>query len=87
MTKSIEWERFIELANEQKKTRGHSKDDQTFVWIDKDITKMFERMKVNGLEYPVRYMVNAALRVFIESNTLIINSYGKKNANAVSRLR
>jgi hypothetical protein len=78
MTKSIEWERFIELANEQKKTRGHSKDDQTFVWIDKDITKMFERMKVNGLEYPVRYMVNAALRVFIESNTLIINSYGKK---------
>lgn len=78
MTKSREWDRFIEIANEQKKTRGHVKTDQTQIWVDKDITKQFERMKVNGLEYPVRYMINAALRVFIESNTLNINSYGKK---------
>lgn len=70
MTKSREWDRFIEIANEQKKTRGHVKTDQTQIWVDKDITKQFERMKVNGLEYPVRYMINAALRVFIESNTL-----------------
>lgn len=73
-----EWGKFIELANEQKKTRGHSKDDQTFVWIDKDITKMFERMKVNGLEYPVRYMINAALRVFIEANQQSTEKYLSK---------
>lgn len=70
-----EWGRFIEINEEQKSTR--SKDKGIQVWVDKELKEKLDQMKVNGLHYPTRYMLNAALKVFFESNADEISKYVK----------
>jgi len=70
-----EWGKFLELSECQKKSRGHSKEDQSMMWIDADIKRKFEQMKINGLDCPVRYMVNAALKVFLDANKEQVNKF------------
>lgn len=70
-----EWGHFLEYCNEQQKTRGHEKSSQAQIWIDKDLKKKLEMMKALGLEYPVRYMVNAMIKVFVEANSQEVSKY------------
>lgn len=61
-----EWKRFLEISQEQKNVRNGDKGKQ--VYLDSDILKTLEKLKISGIGFPVRYMANAALRVFLESN-------------------
>lgn len=61
-----EWARFIELSQEQKNTRNGDKG--VAIYLDSDIKKKLEMLKLSGLDYPVRYMLNAAMKVFFEAN-------------------
>ena len=53
-----EWKRFLEIAQEQKNTRNGDKGVQTL-----------EKLKLAGLDYPVRYLLNAAVKTFLEANS------------------
>jgi hypothetical protein len=66
-----EWQRFIELAEEQKNHRTTDKGVQIF--LDTDIKKQLEKLKLSGLNYPVRYLLNAAVRTFLEANENAVN--------------
>lgn len=68
-----EWGRFIEISEEQKKVRNADKGVQ--VWVDRELKEKLEQMKSNGLHFPIRYMLNAALKVFFESNEEYVDKY------------
>lgn len=68
-----EWGRFLEIVDQQKKTRGD--DGRTQVWIDTKLKEQLEQMKANGLHFPIRYMLNAALQVFLEANKQEVDKY------------
>lgn len=68
-----EWGRFMELNEEQKNTRNADKGVQ--IWLNGELKQKLDLMKANGLKYPVRYMLNAALRVFLESNEEEVKKY------------
>ena len=53
-----EWKRFLEIAEEQKATRNGDKGEQ--IYLDTNVN--------SGMKYPVRYLLNAAVRVFLEAN-------------------
>lgn len=66
-----EWTRFLEIAQEQKESAGRDKGVQIF--IDTDVKKTLEKLKLSGLKYPVRSLLNAAVKVFLEANKDKIN--------------
>ena len=57
-----EWKRFLEIAQEQKNTRNGDKGVQIF--LDSEVKKTLEKLKLAGLDYPVRYLLNAAVKTF-----------------------
>lgn len=62
-----EWKRFLEIAQEQKNTRNGDKGVQIF--LDSEVKKTLEKLKLSGLDYPVRYLLNAAVKTFLEANS------------------
>ena len=62
-----EWKRFLEIAQEQKNTRNGDKGVQIF--LDSEVKKTLEKLKLAGLDYPVRYLLNAAVKTFLEANS------------------
>lgn len=71
-----EWKRFLEIADEQKKTRYKDKGKQ--IWVDTETLKTLDMMKLAGIGYPVRYMLNAAVKVFLESNADNVDEWRAK---------
>lgn len=61
-----EWKRFLEIAEVQKATRNGDKGEQ--IYLDTNVKKTLEKLKLSGMKYPVRYLLNAAVRVFLEAN-------------------
>lgn len=70
-----EWGKFIEYSEEQKRTRGHEKSGQSQIWVDDDLKSKLEKMKALGLKYPVRYMVNSIIRVFLDANSQEVSKF------------
>lgn len=62
-----EWKRFLEIAEEQKNTRNGDKGVQIF--LDSETKRTLEKLKLSGLNYPVRYLLNAAVKTFLEANS------------------
>lgn len=60
-----EWARFLELAQEQKNTRNGDKG--VAIYVSSDIKRKLDLLKI-GLDCPSRYLLNAAIQVFLESN-------------------
>lgn len=66
-----QWNRFLNLAQEQKDKRGEGVDKGVQIYLDSDIMKTLEKLRISGLngtKYPVRYLLNAAVRAFLETN-------------------
>ena len=64
-----EWKRFLEIAQEQKTTKTGDKGIQ--IYLDTNVMKTFEKLRISELnetKYPLRYLINAAIRVFLEAN-------------------
>lgn len=66
-----QWNRFLELAQEQKEKRGAGVDKGVQIYLDTEVMNTLERLRLSGLngtKYPVRYLLNAAVRTFLEAN-------------------
>ena len=69
--KKDEWERFLGLAQEQKEKRGGGLDKGVQIYLDSHIMRTLEKLRLSGLngtKYPVRYLLNAAVKTFLEAN-------------------
>lgn len=66
----------MELAQEQKDKRGGGVDKGVQIYLDTDVMNTLEKLRLSGLngtKYPVRYLLNAAVRVFLEDNEDNVN--------------
>lgn len=66
-----QWERFLAYAREYKDDENKEKGVQ--VWLDKDLKNKLDRLKASGIELPVKHLLSAALRVFLEDNEKQVN--------------
>jgi len=66
-----QWERFLAYAKEYKDDENKEKGVQ--VWLDKDLKNKLDRLKASGIELPVKHLLSAALRVFLEDNEKYVN--------------
>ena len=71
--KGDQWDRFLEIAQEQKDKRGGGVDKGVQIFIDTDIKRTLDKLKISGLSYSARYMLNAAVRTFFETNADKLN--------------
>lgn len=66
-----QWERFLAYAKEYKDDENKGKGVQ--VWLDKELKNKLDRLKASGVELPVKHLLSAALRVFLEDNEKQVN--------------
>ena len=50
-----------------------NKEKGVQVWLDKNLKNKLERLKASGIELPVKHLLSAALRVFLEDNEKYVN--------------
>jgi hypothetical protein len=70
-TEGKQWDRFLTYAQEYKDDENKEKGVQ--VWLDKDLKNKLDRLKASGIELPVKHLLSAALRVFLEDNEKQVN--------------
>lgn len=67
------WSRFTEYAHQYNDVEGKSRG--ATVWIDEDVKAALEKIKNTGAcNVPVRHLVSAAVRTFIEEHKADIKS-------------
>ena len=50
-----------------------NKEKGVQVWLDKNLKNKLDRLKASGIELPVKHLLSAALRVFLEDNEKYVN--------------
>ena len=63
-TSGNEWKDFLEYAQEYKE----SDKESIQVWLDADVKYTLDAIRQAGIKIPVKHLLSAAVRVFIESN-------------------
>ena len=67
------WSRFTDYAHQSNDVEGKSRG--VTVWIDEDVKAALEKIKSTGAcNVPVRHLVSAAVRTFIEEHKTDIKS-------------
>lgn len=67
------WSRFTDYAHQYNDVEGKSRG--VTVWIDEDVKAALEKIKSTGAcNVPVRHLVSAAIRTFIEEHKADIKS-------------
>lgn len=64
VNKNPEWKRFEELAKQYATNR---KADCP-IFVDTELKMLFDKLKACGINIPVKHLINAAIRVFVEKN-------------------
>ncbi len=59
-----QWKNFLEYAQEYKETKGPCVQ----VWLDADVNYTLGAISKAGVNLPVKHLLSAAVRVFLESN-------------------
>lgn len=60
------WSRFCDYANQYDEMG--SKSHGVTVWIDEDVKAALEKIKAKACNLPLRHLVSAAVRTFIDQN-------------------
>lgn len=60
------WSRFCDYANQYNNVEGKSRG--ATVWIDEDVKAALEKIKAKACNLPLRHLVSAAVRTFIDQN-------------------
>lgn len=63
---SKDWRRFVSIADEMK-SNASSEDKGVQIWLDTRIKTQLEMLRASGMKYPVRQLLNAAMKVFLEN--------------------
>ena len=59
-----DWDTFRKILDEKaEQNRGKGK----LVWIDEDLKREIDRLKVEGLDIPTKYVINAIIRAFLQT--------------------
>ena len=61
------YESFKEYKDDENKGKGVQ------VWLDKELKNKLDRLKASGVELPVKHLLSAAVRVFLEDNEKQVN--------------
>ena len=74
-----EWKNFLEYAREYKETKGPCIQ----IWLDADINYTLEAIRQSGTKIPVKHLLSAAVRVFLESNADEVRALMKKKPKMI----
>lgn len=76
------WSRFVDYAHQYNDVEGKSRG--VTVWIDEDVKAALEKIKSTGAcNVPVRHLVSAAVRTFIEEHKADIKSAMETQSSAL----
>ena len=64
VNKTPEWKKFEELA----KQYATNKKTDCPIFVDTELKMLFDKLKASGINIPVKHLINAAIRVFVERN-------------------
>lgn len=64
VNKSPDWKRFEELA----KQYASNKKADCPMFVDAELKALFDMLKASGLNIPVKHMINAVIKIFVEKN-------------------
>lgn len=59
-----QWEDFLKYAQEYKE----AKRDSIQVWLDADVNYTLDAIRQSGLKIPVKHLLSAAVKVFLQNN-------------------
>lgn len=59
-----QWKDFLAYAQEYKETKAPSVQ----VWLDSDVNYTLDAIRQAGVKIPVKHLLSAAVRVFLETN-------------------
>lgn len=59
-----QWEDFLKYAQEYKE----AKRDSIQVWLDADVNYTLDAIRQSGVKIPVKHLLSAAVKVFLQSN-------------------
>ena len=63
---SKDWKKFLAVAEEMKNSAS-SDNKGVQIWLDANLKMQLEMLRASGMKYPVRQLLNAAVRVFLEN--------------------
>jgi hypothetical protein len=63
---SKEWRKFLATAEDMKR-EATIEDKGVQIWLDTRLKRQLEMLRASGLNYPVRQLLNAAVKTFLGS--------------------
>lgn len=83
-TSGYQWQDFLAYAQQYNDaTKNGEKREEIQVWLDADVKYTLDAIRQAGVKIPVKHLLSASVRVFLESNAADIKALMEKKPKMI----